>query len=225
MDQPLDSLTVDWALLRDRLNAPPSTHLPSPAIRTVRSTSVIERAILLCRISYGWTAANIAAMGALYVLHPAPWLVWALAGVIVPTAFEMATLRKIERLLHRSKRELDLPVTVFARAAAQRLSTWRRAADRRSMWLIPWSIAAGLTYGLLEGAADNGALPSFRDLWALLAENPPIWIVLLGTLLAGTWAGTAATRWMHRVTFGEVEKRLRAWSDEATRGSGMSVEG
>ncbi len=223
MDQPLDSLTLDWALLRDRLNSPPPATPPAPHRATVRRHSAIERAILLCRISYGWAILNAGTLGFIAVAHPFVWLRVLLALFVAATLYELIGIYRIERLLHRSRTELDVPTTVYARAAAHRLHLWRRSAERRSYWLIPCSFATGLAFGILEGSAQQAPPAphshSLSTLTELLTAQPLLLPLLAAILVVGTTVGIVFSRWLNQTAFGPTEARLRAWSNDAAENS------
>jgi hypothetical protein len=223
MDQPLDSLTLDWALLRDRLSSPPTAPVLTAPPPSIRRPSAIARAILLCRIACVWTALNATVFVFIAMAFPLVWLRLLLMLFVAASVYELVGLYRIERLLQRSRNELDVPTTVYARAAAHRLKTWRRAAERRSYWLIPCSFASGLAFGMLEGAATHGnAAAASRSLSALpelLSRDPALYPLLAVILILGSLVGIFVSRWLHQTSFGPTEARLRAWSAEAAENS------
>ena len=227
MDRNADTLTLHWAALRAELSAPTplSASLPeAPVLAHRRSHSILDRAIILCHIAQVWTGINVLSFTTFLFFIPHLYLRLALLLLIAATLYELIDLYRISRLLHRSKSDLATPIAVFARAAAGRLAAWRRSADRRSLWLLPFSLTTGLLLGLLLGHAERhpelypGGLATDPDgltlLLAALPTEPATWVLLIAFLLISTIAGRAAGRWMTERTFGDVEARLREWTED-----------
>jgi hypothetical protein len=225
MDRNADTLSLHWAALRAELSAPTplSASLPeAPILAHRRSHSILDRAIFLCHFAQLWTGINALSFTLFLYFIPHIYLRLALLLLIAATLYELIDLYRITRLLHRSKSDLATPIAVFARAAAGRLAAWRRSADRRSLWLLPFSLTTGLLLGLLLGHAERhpelypGGLAADPDglFLAALPTEPATWILLIAFLLISTIAGRAAGRWMTERTFGDVETRLREWAED-----------